>query len=232
MTAQSGCEQTGKREFRAWVPWRAQRHWIGYRDNQADALKAARRVWHSLRGDWSAGSDAILRDDFRSAFDKSVFQQDGLVEIIAGPHGDIRERDGWYVIRFRNLPPHRRLEIESLLESRWYGSREIHDGHLFAVGAGRDFLVSMGELIGAPLKRPSQPTEGLPKVAPKPLATKGLNRNVFRGSVGQDGPNRNAPINAPGCAHCGRHVFNVRARFCSLSCKQAAYRRRVAEVTP
>lgn len=47
-----GCEQTGKREWRAWVYHDGKRHWIGCRDNQADAFKAAGKVYWSLRGRW------------------------------------------------------------------------------------------------------------------------------------------------------------------------------------
>lgn len=47
-----GAEQTGKREWRAWVYHAGKRHWIGCRDNQADAMKAASRVYWSLRGYW------------------------------------------------------------------------------------------------------------------------------------------------------------------------------------
>lgn len=233
MTAEGyAADQTGKREWRARVWWEGRWHTLGCRDSQADALKAARRVWHSLRGDWSGGGDATKREDFAGAFDKSAFQQEGVDEIIVGPHGDIRERNDWYVTRFRNLTPQRRAEIEAFLEARWYGSREIHNGQLFAAGADREFLLAMGDLIGALVKKPTKPTEGLAKVASGGRGNIGLNRNVFGGPVGQHGANRNAAINATHCAHCGRDIYGQRAKFCSVSCKQAAYRGRMAEVTP
>lgn len=176
MTAEAyAADQTGKREWRARVWWEGRWNTIGCRDNQSDALKSARRVWHSLQGDWLGGTDdtrlpdgklKTLRELHATDFLPEAFTTDGNEEIIAGPHGGIRECNNWYVTRFRNLTPRRRAEIEAFLESRWYGSREIHSGQLFAVGAGREFLLSMGELIGAHRKMAKKQTEGLPKVAP------------------------------------------------------------------
>lgn len=81
MTAEAySADQTGKREWRARVWWEGKWHALGCRDNQADAVKAARRTWHSLRGDWSGGTDTNMREHFCGGSRKT----EGLPKVASG----------------------------------------------------------------------------------------------------------------------------------------------------
>lgn len=74
-----GADQTGKREWRARVWCEGRWHTLGCRENQNDALKAARRVWHSLHGDWSGGTD-----DTRSHVERPTKPTEGLPKVTSG----------------------------------------------------------------------------------------------------------------------------------------------------